>query len=423
MENFFNFILLLIFITILIFLFSLFYVKENYKYFLLFFSIIILTLCFDLVATGLQKFYIVYFLFPVFFVLTFYLFFKQKFLINDMEYQKQISLITGLFFIYYLLLIFRTAWISDDAYITFRVADNFVNGYGLRWNVEERVQAFTNTLFLFTFIPLYFVFRDAYFSGLILNFVFSILTILLLRKLIDSKEKFLLVISGLCFSKAYIDFSTSGLENSLTFFLLTLFLYVIFKIDESDKRYTYLFLIFSALFLNRPDAVLIIIPVILYILYKEKPTFKYIFIGLIPLFLWEIFSIIYFGFPLPNTFYAKLITGINRLELIKQGGVYFFTNFITDPVTLFIIFSGIILNIVYFKKIKNAFLTFLNAGILSYLLYLLSSGGDFMTGRFFSFLLPILLFIIVSIIDNIYMDSYLYLFFYGFFRHIILYGI
>ena len=34
----------------------------------------------------------------------------------------------------------RTAWVSDDAYITFRTVDNFLAGYGLRWNVGERVQ-------------------------------------------------------------------------------------------------------------------------------------------------------------------------------------------------------------------------------------------------------------------------------------------
>ena len=32
------------------------------------------------------------------------------------------------------------AWVSDDAFITFRVIDNFVNGHGLRWNVDERVE-------------------------------------------------------------------------------------------------------------------------------------------------------------------------------------------------------------------------------------------------------------------------------------------
>jgi len=31
----------------------------------------------------------------------------------------------------------RTAWVSDDAYMTFRTVDNFVQGHGLRWNVAD----------------------------------------------------------------------------------------------------------------------------------------------------------------------------------------------------------------------------------------------------------------------------------------------
>ena len=42
----------------------------------------------------------------------------------------------------------RTAWLSDDAYISFRAADNILNGYGPVWNVGERVQAFTHPLWL-----------------------------------------------------------------------------------------------------------------------------------------------------------------------------------------------------------------------------------------------------------------------------------
>ncbi|MCX8092966.1 MAG: hypothetical protein N3E50_02215, partial [Candidatus Goldbacteria bacterium] len=254
------------------------------------------------------------FLLLIFFIFTIFIFLKHKYPLDDLNYEKKINILVVLFFIYYMLLIFRTAWISDDAYITFRVADNFINGYGLRWNTEERVQVFTNTLFLFVFIPFYFIFRDAYFVGLLLNFIFSISTIILLKKLSDSKEKFLLILSGLCFSKAYIDFSTSGLENPLTFFLIVLFLYVSIKITDLNKKWFYLSLIFSGLFLNRPDAVLIVIPAILFMLYKEKPPYKFIFYGLIPLFLWEVFSFIYYGFPLPNTFYAKLLTGIDKLS-------------------------------------------------------------------------------------------------------------
>ncbi|MDP7573157.1 MAG: hypothetical protein QF391_16270, partial [Myxococcota bacterium] len=40
------------------------------------------------------------------------------------------------------------AWVSDDAFITFRVIDNFVHGYGLRWNVDERVEVYTHPLWL-----------------------------------------------------------------------------------------------------------------------------------------------------------------------------------------------------------------------------------------------------------------------------------
>lgn len=32
------------------------------------------------------------------------------------------------------------AWACDDAYVTFRVIDNFIHGHGLRWNTAECVE-------------------------------------------------------------------------------------------------------------------------------------------------------------------------------------------------------------------------------------------------------------------------------------------
>jgi hypothetical protein len=37
-------------------------------------------------------------------------------------------------------LLVRSAWVCDDAYITFRVIENWVQGYGLRFNPVERVR-------------------------------------------------------------------------------------------------------------------------------------------------------------------------------------------------------------------------------------------------------------------------------------------
>ena len=47
-----------------------------------------------------------------------------------------------------LLLILYQTTLTIDALITFRVIDNFVHGYGLRWNIAERVQAYTNPLWM-----------------------------------------------------------------------------------------------------------------------------------------------------------------------------------------------------------------------------------------------------------------------------------
>ncbi len=400
MERVFNFILLTVLIAIFAVLFKMFFNKQNHKYSLSVFSVLVLMLCIDYMDILPEKLSVIYLFLFISFIFAALIFLKKEFIYDGLNYEKSLMLLIKLFFIYYLLLIFKTAWISDDAYITFRVADNFVNGYGLRWNVEERVQVFTNTLFLFIFIPLYFIFRDAYFVALFLNFLFSILTILLLKKILDSKEKFLLTIAGLCFSKAYIDFSTSGLENSMTFFLLSLFLYVCFKYNNPDRKWIYISLIFSGVFLNRPDSILIILPVILLMAYKEKPPFKYVVYGLIPLFVWEIFSIIYYGFPFPNTFYAKLMTGINKYELVKQGGYYFLNSILSDPATLSIILCSTVISFFSLFKSKKILINTLIIGILAYLIYILFSGGDFMSGRFFACLLPVSLFAVVNMVNS-----------------------
>jgi hypothetical protein len=52
------------------------------------------------------------------------------------------------------------AWIGEDAFITFRTVDPFVNGNGLRWNPDERVQTYTHSLWMLARIPFYTASRD-----------------------------------------------------------------------------------------------------------------------------------------------------------------------------------------------------------------------------------------------------------------------
>jgi arabinofuranosyltransferase len=121
-------------------------------------------------------------------------------------------------------LVVATAWLSDDAFITFRSVDNLVNGYGPTWNSNERVQAFTNTLWMFLHSGLYYFWRNLPAVAYTLSIAVSLLTCLLIlwryRHAPTLGALALLVLSA---SPSFIDYSTSGLENPLTHLLAVLF--------------------------------------------------------------------------------------------------------------------------------------------------------------------------------------------------------
>ena len=68
-----------------------------------------------------------------------------------------------------------TAWVGDDAYITFRTVDNFLGGHGLTWNTDERVQAYTHPLWMLVIAAVCATGVDPYFASLLLSAVCSVL--------------------------------------------------------------------------------------------------------------------------------------------------------------------------------------------------------------------------------------------------------
>ena len=113
----------------------------------------------------------------------------------------------------FVVICFRSAWMADDAYITLRTVDNFVNGHGLTWNVAERVQAYTHPLWMFLLTAFYVFTREAYFTTLVLSLVVSgLAAFFFATRLSNSLAAYLFALTGLTASKAYVDYSTSGLE-------------------------------------------------------------------------------------------------------------------------------------------------------------------------------------------------------------------
>src|SRR5262245_12218304 len=105
----------------------------------------------------------------------------------------------------FLLLLIRTAWLDDDAYITFRTVDNILNGYGLRWNVVNRVQAYTHPLWMFAMTAVAAITGEVYYASILLSVVVSIAAVALLAsRLSGSVPGTLLAVSILLLSKAFV---------------------------------------------------------------------------------------------------------------------------------------------------------------------------------------------------------------------------
>lgn len=292
------------------------------------------------------------------------------------------ALIPAVLFAAYGIVLVRTAWMSDDAYITLRTVDNFINGYGLTWNVTERVQAYTHPLWMFLLSVPIFVTHEVYYTSIFLSFAVSmaVYAMLLLRLIAPNRAWASAAAASVFLSRAYVDFSSSGLENPLSHFLLAVFL-LLYLNREPDLHNLFLISLVACLgCLNRLDTSLLFLPV-LFVTCLRVPRFKgamVVVAGFVPLMAWEVFSILYYGFPFPNTAYAKLNTDIPSADLLRQGGYYLLNSLENDPVTLTVIAIGIIAAVFGDRK---KFLP-VAVGVLLYLAYTVRIGGDFMSGRF-----------------------------------------
>ena len=293
-------------------------------------------------------------------------------------------------------------WVSDDAYITFRVVDNFVQGFGLRWNIAERVQVFTHPLWMFLHIPFYFFFRHIFAITLLLSWTCSIGAVALTLKTFKRRplDAVLLLLLPLVISKPMIEYSSSGLENPLTFLLFAAFGY---RLARPADTYFWLWMsLLPALsMLNRLDTAVLYAPITLFLVWQVRGQAKWgqIVAGALPVVLWEIFSLIYYGFPFPNTKYAKLNTGITASAYAEQGLLYIFELWRTDAVSIVLLVFGLGSALHYLLSRSHSSRHDVKAplssvpvgavvtGVLFYLAYIVRVGGDFMSGRFLS--LPI----------------------------------
>ena len=285
-----------------------------------------------------------------------------------------------------LLAVLLYSWNSDDAYHSYIMARHLVEGKGLVYNTGYRVSASTCPL-LTLLEAAVFLFTDKVdLCGLLIGLLFSGAAAWVLFFWLCPSPLYCFCLLGLMVSsRCFLSFTTSGLENPLLFLCGAVFFYI-YHCNEtlSRKQLFILSLLMSLLAMARTDSVLIFIPMVVWAyLVRTKVAFASRVMlgvaGLLPFVFWTIFSIIYYGFPFPNTYYAKLYTGIPVSEYMVRGFWYYLTSWCLDPLLLFVP----VLTVVICIKIKcvNRFLVPFFIGLILYYGYVVRIGGDFMAGR------------------------------------------
>ena len=281
------------------------------------------------------------------------------------------------------LVVLRIAWVSDDAFITLRTIDNFVHGHGLRWNVSERVQTYTHPLWLFVMTAIYAVVRSGYFTAILASLTVTAAAVyVLVFRLARSWPAILLSVIAMVCSRGFVDYSTSGLENPLTHLLSLSFLALFLRRSEPTPRSIVgLGMLASLGALNRLDTILLVLPALLTLVWtapRRGAALRALALGFSPLAIWFLFSLVYYGFALPNTYYAKIETGVSAPFLWSHGVAYLLDAARNDCLSLLVPIAAAVAALLRRQRREVAVV----AGIALYLAYLVHVGGDFMSGRF-----------------------------------------
>ncbi len=303
---------------------------------------------------------------------------------------------------------FHNRFMEDDAFISFRYAQNLVDGHGLVWNPGERVEGYTNFLWTLVIAGCISFGANAAIASQIIGLACFIVSLtvffFILRFVFQSRNIALLGTCVLGSNYTFSAFATGGLETQMQVALLLLallFLITVFKGGNWNRKDLFLASFFLAMAaLTRPDSLLpggIFIAWALVVIFRKgtdrKGTVIDILLFITPFCIfvggWILWKCWYYGDVLPNTFYSKIMSPTSM-----QRGLYyihsFFASYLLYPFVLILIVGGRKL----FRK-ENAHLIVLFATVVCWMGYIIITGGDHMEFRFFVPVFPLIVILFV----------------------------
>ncbi len=295
-------------------------------------------------------------------------------------------------------------WVIDDAFISFRYAQHFIQGNGLVFNAGERVEGYTNFLWTMVIAGVMQIGADPVLIAValtfVLGFVIVALTLVLARTVVPTPWVWVAP-TLLAVSTPFLLYTSrgSGMETALFTALLVATLVALVY-----EHWLLAGVLAVLTILTRPDGVILAAVGGLYALWHSTlpsittkdtkqvnlgPFMRYtvvVFALFVPYFIWRW---MYYGYPLPNTFYVK-VDGTTT-QLIR--GIHYLWQFGIEDLLLFLGMGGILSGAWFWRHEHHREYTNTRAMVLMSTLvgvfacYVVFVGGDWMPGA--RFLVPI----------------------------------
>ncbi|MCK5572634.1 MAG: tetratricopeptide repeat protein [Bacteroidetes bacterium] len=295
-------------------------------------------------------------------------------------------------------------FVQDDSFITFRYVRNILEGNGLVFNLGEHVEGYTNFLWtlLLAFSGLLGIDLIDVAHGLgILSGLASLYVLYLLSKTVSGAgDAFLvpLIAIALTVSNSSIAYWTiSGMETPLFMLLLVASALAYIRESRESKKFFLTPVLLLFLSLTRPEGMMVYgltflhFIAVVFVKHKRFPSdelkrlLPMVAFYALPLLIFVGWRLMYYGYPFPNTYYAK--AGLSQEYL--TAGINYFVLF-AKTYMLHGILIVVPLAILLWRR-RSPDIIYLILLCTGYTLYIIIVGGDVLHAfRFFVPILPLL---------------------------------
>jgi hypothetical protein len=287
--------------------------------------------------------------------------------------------------------------VVDDAYISFRYAYNAARGHGLTFNVgERRVEGYTNFLWTVMLIPAFWLGLPVHTASIVLGIAWALATLVLLgRSKLGQDQPWLGTVGALLLAAdgSFALWAVGGLESPLFAFLVLSGALAYVREMHDPKKMPLSGAWFALSAMTRPEGLLVYALTSLHQVTTRLIRDRRLVtrqdwqrLGLFALIWVPVFAFRwrYYGFPLPNTFYAKVTLGDSAAQ--RTRGLAYVSTFIRIHLGYLPLAIALLPLLRRRWRLWSSYFVLV---ILAYGAYIGYVGGDWSVGRFFVPLMPL----------------------------------